>query len=66
LRQPGFHADLAGFVDEGLVEKVGTLGPHRGRGTIDTRSRATRSPTNAMPTLPHQVPVATSPLTGRP
>ncbi len=66
LRQPGFHADLAGFVDDGLVEKVGTLGPHRGRGTIDTRSRATRPPAHAMPTLPHQVPVATSPSTGHP
>ena len=26
LRQPGFHADLAGFVDEGRLEKVSTLG----------------------------------------
>ena len=66
LRQPGFHADLAGFVDEGRLEKVSTLGPHRGRGTIDTRSRPVRSTAKPMPTLPHRVPVATSPSTGHP
>ena len=57
LRQPGFHADLAGFVDEGRLEKV-LLGPP-GRGTIDTRSRPVRSTAKPMPTLPHRVPVAT-------
>ena len=65
LRQPGFHADLAGFVDEGLLEKVGTLGPHRSRGTIDTRSRPSRPPA-ATPTSPRQVPAAAAPSAGRP
>jgi RNA polymerase primary sigma factor len=66
LRQPGFHADLAGFVDDGLVEKVGTLGPHRGRGTIDTRSRPNHRLAKAMPTLPHRVPAGVSPSTELP
>lgn len=66
LRQPSFYADLAGFVDDGLVEKVGTLGPHRGRGTIDTRSRPNHRLAKAMPTLPHRVPVGVSPSTELP
>lgn len=66
LRQPSFHANLAGFVDDGLVEKVGTLGPHRGRGTIDTRSRPNHRLAKAMLTLPHRAPVGASPSTGRP
>lgn len=60
LRQPGFHADLAGFVEDGLLEKVGTLGPHRGRGTIDARSRPNRPPSGTMPTSPHREPAAVS------
>jgi RNA polymerase primary sigma factor len=66
LRQPGFHTDLAGFVDEGLLEKVGTLGPHRSRGTIDTRSRPSRPPATTTPTSPRRAPAAVSPLAGRP
>ena len=66
LRQPGFHADLAGFVDEGLLERVGTLGPHRSRGTIDTRSRPSRPPAAAMPISPRRAPAGVSPSAGRP
>ena len=66
LRQPGFHADLAGFVEDGQLEKVSTLGPHRGRGTIDTRSRPNRPGSATTPTLPRREPAVASPSSGRP
>lgn len=66
LRQPGFHADLAGFVDDGRLEKVGTLGPHRGRGTVDARSRPTRPGAAATPTSPRRAPAGASLSAGRP
>ena len=66
LRQPGFHADLAGFVEDGLLEKVSTLGPHRGRGTVDTRSRPSRPAGGTRPTLPRREPAAASLSSERP
>ena len=66
LRQPGFHADLAGFVEDGLLEKVSTLGPHRGRGTVDTRSRPSRPADGTRPTLPRREPAAVSLSSERP
>ncbi len=66
LRQPGFHADLAGFVDDGLLERVGSLGPHRSRGMIDTRSRPSRPPEAATHSSPRRAPAAASASTEAP
>ncbi len=80
LRHPGFHQELSGFVDDAAMERVGSLGPHRGRDVPRDNSgdhgrplrlpgtvpAGASRPRDVRPISPRQAPAEALPSAGRP